>query len=236
MRRRSSRETDGISKIRAVPRTQPACIAIDGPAASGKSSVSRALAERCGYQFLDTGLMYRAFALAATRAGVEPTEEACSRFIERLELRIGSEREARIHLGEEDVTALLHDAEIERHVSAYAKLAPVRAKLRAQQRAFAERGKTVLAGRDIGEVVVPNAPLKIYLDADEAARARRRNSERGIVLDSSARQAQEALSRRDRLDSPQTYVAPDAVVIDTSALTLDEVIARVLELAACDGD
>ncbi len=180
--------------------------------------------------------MYRAFALAAIRAGVEPTEEACSRFIARLELRVGSEREARIYLGEEDVTALLHDAGIERHVSAYAKLAPVRAKLRAQQRAFAERGRTVLAGRDIGEVVVPDAPLKVYLDADETARARRRNSERGIVQDSSARQAQEALSRRDRLDSPQTYVAPDAVVIDTSALTLDEVIARVLELAACDGD
>lgn len=222
--------------IRRMKRQAPQSIAIDGPAASGKSSVSRALAERCGYHFLDTGLMYRAFALAAMRAGVEPTEDACARFAEIIDLRLGDEREARIYLGNEDVTAHLHDREIERNVSAYARLAPVRARLREQQREYARRGKAVLAGRDIGEVVLPDAPLKIYLDADEVARARRRNAERGIVHETTAKESHEELSRRDKLDSPQTYIAPGAVVIDTNVLTLDEVIARVLELVSCDTD
>ena len=219
-----------------MTRKLPQCVAIDGPAASGKSSVSRALAERCGYHFLDTGLMYRAFTLAATRAGVEPTEEACARFAEEVDLRIGNEREARIYLGDEDVTAHLHDREIERQVSAYARLAPVRARLRNQQRQFAHRGLAVLAGRDIGEVVLPDAPLKIYLDADESARARRRNEERGIVQETTAKESHEELSRRDKADSPQTYIAPGAVVIDTNVLSLDEVISRVLELVSCDSD
>lgn len=216
-------------------RAAPSSIAIDGPAASGKSSVSRALAKRCGYHFLDTGLMYRAFALAAIRAGVAPTEEACARFAEELELRIGDEPEAHVYLGSEDVTNKLHNRELEAHVSSYARLAPVRAALIERQRAYARHWRSVLAGRDIGEVVLPDAPLKIYLDADETARARRRNSERGIAQKGDAQESQQALSRRDRLDAPQTYVAPGAVVIDTSTLTLDEVIARVLELAACEG-
>lgn len=215
---------------------RPGCIAIDGPAASGKSSVSRALAARCGYHFLDTGLMYRAFAMAAMRAGVDATEEDCARFADEIDLRVGDEREARIYLGKEDVTAHLHDRGIERNVSAYARLAPVRAKLRAQQREFAARGRAVLAGRDIGEVVLPDAPLKIYLDADEDARVRRRNAERGIIHETTARESHRELSQRDKADSPQTYVAPDAIVIDTNLLGLDEVIARVMELVSCDDD
>lgn len=231
-----SRARSAAPTIPQVTRTLPQCIAIDGPAASGKSSVSRALAERCGYHFLDTGLMYRAFTLAAMRAGVEPSEENCAAFAARIDLRVGDEREARIYLGDEDVTSHLHDREIERNVSAYARLAPVRAKLRGQQREFAARGRAVLAGRDIGEVVLPDAPLKIYLDADETARARRRNAERGIVHETTARESHEELSRRDKLDSPQTYIAPGAVVIDTNVLSLDEVIAKVMELVACDND
>lgn len=234
--KRGSRAPLGSHTIQPVTRSLPQTIAIDGPAASGKSSVSRALAERCGYHFLDTGLMYRAFALAAMKAGVEPSEEACERFADEVPLRIGDEKEARIYLGKEDVTPRLHDREIERNVSAYARLAPVRAKLRAQQREFAARGRTVLAGRDIGEVVLPDAPLKIYLDADETARARRRNAERGIVHETTAKESHEELSRRDKADSPQTYIAPGAVVIDTNVLSLDEVISRVLELVSCDSN
>lgn len=234
--KRGSRAPLGSHTIQPVTRSLPQTIAIDGPAASGKSSVSRALAVRCGYHFLDTGLMYRAFALAAMKAGVEPSDEACERFAHEVPLRIGDEKEARIYLGKEDVTPRLHDREIERNVSAYARLAPVRAKLRAQQREFAARGRTVLAGRDIGEVVLPDAPLKIYLDADETARARRRNAERGIVHETTAKESHEELSRRDKADSPQTYIAPGAVVIDTNVLSLDEVISRVLELVSCDSD
>lgn len=213
-------------------RAAPSSIAIDGPAASGKSSVSRALAARCGYRFLDTGLMYRAFTLAAIRANVPPTEEACASFAEEIDLRIGDETEAHVYLGAEDVTHKLHNRELESHVSSYARLAPVRAALIKRQRAYAHRWRSVLAGRDIGEVVLPDAPLKIYLDADENARARRRNKERGVGHQE-AQESQRALSRRDRLDAPQTYISPDAVVIDTSALTLEEVIDRVLELASC---
>lgn len=216
-----------------MPATLPTPIAIDGPAASGKSTIGRILAARFGYSFLDTGLMYRAFTLAALRAGVPSEEAACDTFGATLDLRLGDEREARIYLGEEDVTDLLHNPEIEHHVSAYARLAPVRLQMREQQREYARRGKTVLAGRDIGGVVLQDAPLKFYLEADEAARVRRRNSERGIVSEAPARQSQKALSRRDRLDSPQTHVAPDAIVIDTSEMSLEDVVAAVLEKLTC---
>ena len=114
-------------------------------------------------------------------------------------------------------------------MSAYARLEPVRTRLREMQQAFARRGKTVLAGRDIGEVVLPDAPVKFYLQADEDARARRRNAERGIAQDEAARESHVQLARRDRLDSGQTYLPPDAIVIDTTDLTLDEVIAAAME-------
>lgn len=211
----------------------PAPIALDGQAASGKSSIGRILAERFGYLFLDTGLMYRAFALAALRAGIPPTAEACEPFATTLGLRVGEEQEAHIYLGGEDVTGLLHNPEIEGQVSEYARLAPVREGLREKQRAFARRGRAVLAGRDIGQVVLPNAPLKFYLEAAEGARAKRRNAERGIAEEANARQSHEALSRRDQLDSPQTLIAPDAIVIDTTDLSLDQVIAAALEHILC---
>ncbi len=212
--------------------TLPSPVAIDGPAASGKSSLGRVLARRLGYAFLDTGLMYRAFTLAARRAGVPPTDEACGPFVRALELRVGPEQEAHVYLGEEDVTPLLHDPEIEQHVSAYSRLPEVRAILREGQRAFASRGLTVLAGRDIGEVVLPDAPLKIYLDADEDARASRRDAERGITRPPRPAELH-AIGRRDRLDSGQTHRSPDAIVIDTTELTLDEVIQKALEAVEC---
>jgi len=213
--------------------SHPAAIAIDGPAASGKSTVGRALAHELGYKFLDTGLMYRAFTLAAQRAGIPATKEACAPFASALDMRLGDEPDAHIYLGDEDVTALLHDPGIEGQVSAYSAIPVVREVLRAAQRDFAGRGKTVLAGRDIGAVVLPGAPLKIYLEADEPARARRRSAQRGISAEAHAREAHQDLSRRDRLDSPQTSIAPGAVVIDTTALTLEQVIARVFEKVRC---
>lgn len=208
-------------------------IAIDGPAASGKSTVGRALAEEFGYGFLDTGLMYRAFALAALRAGIAATDDACGPFVRALELRVGEEREAHVYLGAEDVTMLLQDPAIERKVSAYSAIRAVREALRASQRAFAARGKAVLAGRDIGSVVLPDAPLKFYLEADEAARVQRRNAERGISTTDKAVLAQRDLSRRDSLDSPQTSVGAGAIIIDTTELTLGEVIARVFARVRC---
>ncbi len=211
----------------------PSTIAIDGPAASGKSTIGRLLAERFGYAFLDTGLMYRAFTLAALRAGIAATAEACERFASVIDLRLGSEPEAHVYLGDEDVTVLLHNTDIEQHVSEYSALAPVREALRAQQRAFARNGRTVLAGRDIGAVVVPDAPLKFYFEAEEAARVKRRNAERGIAHEEHARKSHEALSRRDKLDSGQTFIAPDAVVIDTTHLSIEDVIAAALKHLPC---
>lgn len=210
-------------------KAHPDPIAIDGPAASGKSSLGRAIAERLGYHFLDTGLMYRAFALAAMRHGVPATDEACETFVRELDLGLGDEAETRVYLGGEDVTGLLHNPEIESQVSAYAKLEPVRKKMREMQRAFADRGKAVLAGRDIGEVVLPHAPVKFYLEADEAARARRRNAERGIAHEEAARESHVQLARRDRLDSGQTFLPPDAIVVDTTELALAEVIEAAME-------
>lgn len=211
----------------------PVTIALDGQAASGKSSIGRILAERFGYLFLDTGLMYRAFALAAVQAGIPPTAEACGPFAKSLDLRVGPEKEAHIYLGDVDVTGLLHDPELERAVSEYARLAPVRDVLREMQQAFAKRGRAVLAGRDIGAIVLPDAPLKFYLEADEAARAQRRNAERGIAHEVHAQQSHDALARRDQLDSPQTLIAPDAIVIDTTHLTLEQVIEAALEHILC---
>ncbi len=214
---------------RALPET----IAIDGPAASGKSSVGRALAHRLGYSFLDTGLMYRALTLAALRAGLPATPEACGIFARELDLRLGDEPDAHVFLAGEDVTALLHDPAIEQQVSAYSGLAAVRESMRERQRGFALRGRTVLAGRDIGAVVLPDAPLKLYLHADAAARARRRSSQRGIAAEEHARRTHQELSRRDQMDSPQTLMAEDAILIDTTALTLDEVVAQVIEKVQC---
>jgi cytidylate kinase len=214
----------------------PNPIAIDGPAASGKSSVGRALAERFGYKFLDTGLMYRAFAFAALREGVPPDDEACAEFADRIGMRLGDELEARVFIGNEDVTDLLHTPEIEQNVSSYARLPAVRAAMRAAQRAYSKRGRTILAGRDIGEVVLPDAPLKFYLEADEAARARRRNAQRGIMDEAVARDTHSALSRRDRLDSPQTYIAPGAFLIDTTEIPLEDVVRIALEKVACAND
>ena len=207
-------------------------IAIDGPAASGKSSVGRAVAAALGFRFLDTGLIYRAFTLAATRVGVSAQDDVAGRYAREVDLRISDETVARLLLGEEDVTPLLHNAAVDHDVSAYSRLPAVRDALRERQRTFAAAGGSVLAGRDIGEVVLPDAPVKLYLDASEQARAKRRAIERGEDRNEAAQSAA-ALGRRDTLDSGQTHVAREAIVIDTTALTLDEVIALALEKLRC---
>ena len=209
--------------------TPPSLIAIDGPAASGKSTLGRRLAERLGYRFLDTGLMYRAFTLAALRAGIEPTPEACGPLAATLDMRLVGEPEAHVCLGEEDVTGELHTDKIEQHVGAYSRVPEVRAAMRAQQRQFASAGRAILAGRDIGEVVLPEAGLKFYLEADEAVRAARRRGERPAA----ETPLEQALRTRDQHDAPRTFRAGDAVVIDTTHLTLEAVIAQAWEAIQC---
>ncbi len=217
-------------------RALPSPIAIDGPAASGKSSVGRALAADPGYRFLDTGLMYRAFALAALRARVAADDlDACERLAKTLDLRVVATSVTRIFLGDDDVTALLTTPEVEAAVSHYSKVPAVRTALVAHQRRIAADGPVVLAGRDIGTVVLPDAPLKFYLDAGEEARAYRRGLEaRGTEA------ARQNLAERDRIDSTRTVspltAAADAIRIDTTALDLETVIALVRENILCAND
>lgn len=215
-----------------TPASPPDLIAIDGPAASGKSTVGQILAHRLGYRFLDTGLMYRAFTLAALRAEVAATDAAAAPLAATIDMRLSVGERTHVLLGDEDVTALLHTSAIEQHVSAYSSLPSVRAAMRARQRQYASGGKAILAGRDIGEVVLPEAALKFYLDASEEAREARRRGERTEDHIELGR----ALRTRDRRDAAQTFRPGDAVNIDTTHLTLDEVVARAWEAIECYSD
>lgn len=216
----------------------PAPIAIDGPAASGKSTLGEELASRFGYRFLDTGLMYRAFALAALRAAVPPESDACTRLVATLQLDLRGDAIARVYLGDEDVTSLLRDEPVEKNVSRYAALPVVRAEMVRKQRAYAALGPAVLAGRDIGTEVLPNAPLKFYLIASEAARARRRSVQAGEWgREQHHDDAHRDIAGRDQVDTARAASplrpAEDAIEVDTTEMTLDEVIAFVVERVTC---
>ena len=214
-------------------------IAIDGPAASGKTTIGKALAGRFEYAFLDTGLMYRAFTLAALRARVDSVSStACEQLLQSLDLRVEGSPEARVLLGDEDVSDLVRAPEIEAAVSAYSAIPGVREVLVRLQREYAGRGKVILAGRDIGTVVLPDAPLKLFLAASESARASRRMAQAeswGTHQDVDA--AKRDISQRDRVDSSRKasplVAAGDAVVIDTTSLTLEQSIARAMEIVQC---
>jgi cytidylate kinase len=222
-------------------RPLPTPIAIDGPAASGKSTLGMELAERFGYAFLDTGLMYRAVTLAAVRAGIPVDDKAARRFVRTLEMRVEATTTTRIFLGDEDVTGHLRDPEVEANVSLYSALPSVRDAMVRQQRAIAAEGLAVLAGRDIGTVVLPDAPLKFYLEASEEARASRRSKQAGgwgvAQRDTDARRD---IAMRDSIDSTRKVAplrpAEDAITIDTTGLTLDQVLDLALEKVACASD
>jgi cytidylate kinase len=217
----------------------PDTIAIDGPAASGKSTLGRVLAERLGYRFLDTGLMYRAFTLAALRRGIPPSDiAACEKLAETLSLRIEAATDTRIFFGDEDVTPLLREQDVESNVSAYSAIPGVRSAMVGRQREFASSGRAVLAGRDIGTVVLPEAPLKFYLEASEEARASRRAAQSGewghVRPPSDARRD---IAGRDTVDTSRPVgplrPAADAVVIDTTDMTIQQVIDFALEKVQC---
>ncbi|MBA4181431.1 MAG: (d)CMP kinase [Anaerolinea sp.] len=226
----------GLRPVTALVLPDP--IAIDGPAASGKSTLGEALSARFGYRFLDTGLMYRAVTLAAIRAGVAPVEDACATLLKHLELTLRGEPIAHVYLGPEDVTPLLRDDAVEKNVSKYAALPVVRTAMVRQQRAFALQGRAVLAGRDIGTVVLPEAPLKFYLEASEAARARRRSAQTGEWgREQHHDEAHRDIAVRDEVDSAREASpmrpAGDAIIINTTDMTLDEVVHFVMEKVLC---
>ena len=239
--RDSAAGVDAASSSTSGQRAIPRVIAVDGSAASGKSSVGRELAEKLGYPFLDTGLMYRAVTFAALERDVEIEDrQALARLAGSLRLAVGaatpgSTETCSILIDGVDVTTQLRRQDVEESVSLVSRVAGVREALVRQQREIAGRQPMVMAGRDIGTVVLPAADLKVYLDATISERARRRYSEfknqgrtvtEDIVL--------EDLRRRDQIDSERAVSplrpADDAVVISTDGLSRDEVVGRVLRL------
>ena len=213
-------------------------IAIDGPAASGKSTTARLAAERQGYLHVDTGAMYRAVTLKVLRAGLRPDdEEGINRLIgsTRVELRRAGE-EIRVILDGHDVTDGIRTSEVTRAVSAVSRFRRVRERMVEEQRRIGNGQGIVLEGRDIGTVVFPNADLKVFLVAGIEARAKRRQAElRAQGVETDMAQLVREIEERDRLDSTRMESplrkAPDAVVLDTSNLTIDEQVEFVVQKA-----
>lgn len=212
-------------------------IAIDGPAGAGKSTIAKAVAEKLAYTYIDTGAMYRAVALAAIRSGVAEDEEALADIAAKAEIDM-CVRDGVNHilLNGEDVTDAIRKPEVGAMASPVSAMAAVREYLVAAQRKLAERGSVVMDGRDIGTVVLPGADCKIFLTADLEERVDRRFAELVAKgLDTTRDAVREDISTRDWRDSHRETSplkqADDAVLLDSTGMTIDEVLARVLKLA-----
>ena len=213
-------------------------VAVDGPAGTGKSSVSRGLARALRARYLDTGAMYRIVTLAVLRAGLDPADQAAvGAAAAGVKLSVGFDPdEDSSYLDGEDVSSEIRGDEVTRAVSAVSSVPAVRTRLVELQRTLAEGpGNVVVEGRDIGTVVLPEADVKIFLTASAEMRARRRNDQNvaaGLPDDYEVVLAD--VRRRDHLDSTRAVsplrAASDAVVVDTSAMTEPEVIAHLLQL------
>jgi cytidylate kinase len=199
-------------------------VAIDGPAGSGKSTVARRLADRLGYRYLDTGSMYRALTWLALERGVALEDGSALAALAAASPIVV--RDGFVSIAGEDVSETIRAARVDRTVSTVARHPAVREIMRARQRELAGEGDVVIEGRDIGTIVCPRAEVKVYLVADEAERARRRQSERAGPGEDTASD----LRLRDLRDARQMGRAPDAVEIDTTLLTIDEVVARIAGL------
>jgi len=204
-------------------------IAIDGPAGAGKSTVARALAERLGFTYLDSGAMYRSVALAAIRAGVDPDDGAATTALaERLDLRIAP---GAVAIGGEDVSAAIRTPEVTAAASRVSVHPGVRAAMVARQRALVAEGAWVAEGRDIGTVVCPESPLKVHLTASEKERARRRAADTGEDQDA-VLAAQRERDARDRgREHGALELADGAVELDTTGLDVAGVVDRIAAVA-----
>jgi cytidylate kinase len=222
-------------------------IAIDGPAASGKSTLAQRIANSLGYLYFDTGVMYRAVTLAALQDGLEIenekviTELARTVEIDVLPPTVEDGRVYTVLLNGEDVTWQLRSIEVDANVSQVSIYQGVREAMTQRQREIGSRGKVVMVGRDIGTVVLPEADLKIYLDASVEERAKRRFEESISQGDSiSYDQVIDSMQERDQLDSTRVHApmkaAEDAVFIDTTKMTIDEVERMVSELVIGSAD
>ncbi|NMD26570.1 MAG: (d)CMP kinase [Chloroflexi bacterium] len=221
----------------------PQIIAIDGPAASGKTTVGVELAKELGFLCLDTGIMYRATTWQALTDGLDPEDEAAiTRLAESIEIDVlpGSVDDGRafdVLINHQDHTWDIRKPDVNQHVSLISSYPGVRNAMTLQQRKIAARGKIVMLGRDIGTVVLPDADLKIYLDASLRVRAKRRYEEekaRGNAITYQSVVA--SLKRRDKIDSSRKFaplkIADDALVINTDALSVVQVVEKIKALIA----
>lgn len=209
-------------------------IAIDGPAGAGKSTVSKIVAEKLNFTYIDTGAMYRAVGLKIFESGQPLTEKFLEEVTEKIEIVL--DESARVFVNGEEVTKKIRTPEVSKLASDVSKFGFVRKKLTDLQRKMAERGKVIMDGRDIGTVVLPNADLKIFLTASIEERARRRFDElnaKGQAVELSA--IEKEIAARDKQDSEREIAplkkADDAILLDTTNLTIEEVVDKILELA-----
>lgn len=216
-------------------------ITLDGPASSGKSTVGNLLAGRLNYLFFDTGVMYRAVTLAVLLRQVAIDDEAAvNDLTSKLKIEVfpplfNDGRQCTVMLDNEDVTWAIRASEVDANVSKVSAYPEVRRILTEQMRTIAQHGRVIMVGRDIGTVVLPDAPLKIYLDASPEERARRRHSElaeRGI--ETPYNDILVAIRKRDKIDSTRNTAplrpASDAKIVDTTGLNASQVVAKLLEL------
>ncbi|MBI5962641.1 MAG: (d)CMP kinase [Chloroflexi bacterium] len=219
----------------------PSIIALDGPAASGKSTLGRRLADSLGYLFFDTGIMYRAITWIALQRDLDLRDESLITILAQtaqIDICPPSKDDGRacdVVIAEKDVTWDMRDGNVEANVSVVSAYAGVRRALSEQQRRIGLRGKVVMVGRDIGTVVLPEADIKIYLDASAEERAKRRYDE--LIARGEQADYDEILSKvieRDRIDSTRAVAplrpADDAVIIDSDKMDADQVFGLVLKL------
>ena len=198
-------------------------VAIDGPAGAGKSTVARALAERLGFRYVDTGAMYRALTWLAMQRGLDLGDAASLAELAR-EHPVVFQGDDRVWIGGTDVTSSIRETRIDRMVPVVARHPVVREVMRDRQRELGSEGNVVIEGRDIGTIVAPDAEMKVYLVADREERAKRRMAERpGIGADALATD----LRARDESDAVRMQPAKDALEIDTTSLEVDDVVDRI---------
>ncbi len=216
-------------------------VAIDGPVAAGKTVVGRLVSRELGCRFLDTGTMYRAVTCVAQQRDMDlEDEDSLSALAHSLEMRlIPGNGGDRLVVNGEDLTDYLRSPEVERGVSLVSRIPGVRAAMVVRQRAMAEEGPIVMVGRDIGTVVLPDAPVKVFLNASVEVRARRRYEEMQQAGSTIAyERVLEDLVRRDKIDSERTdsplRPAKDAVQLMTDDMEIEEVAQKILALIKCD--